>query len=357
VGSPVGTPAVTQVSTKKVTVKGVTSGDYYLITPGSCGYDIVKTLIKNQLAGITTNVVVTATTTVGASNFVASETVLTFFTNNIYEVYACSLQTPTPQLYQGIGKVNFVNAQYDSDFGQNFDPITNNYTMEEIVNYQPVLQRFQRIVTQPDILLDAEDLASPNVSQIGAAFPPIQRTISYTQDPQQQGAVAESGPGTITDYPTTFIYNDAGAILGFDGDVVNGADTFLSIEPSIFTWASYDSSTNAPFVYPDAASLKDLEGQLLLRISPASPLQATNGVAYSQTFTTTGGAFTPPYTWSLTTNALIQTYLPAGLNLSAQGVISGTPTNDPQGTYDFILEMTDTNSRSITWNYSINIDQ
>ena len=57
-----------------------------------------------------------------------------------------------------------------------------------------------------------------------------------------------------------------------------------------------------------------------LSVSTASPLAgSTAGVSTSRTFTAVGG--TPPYTWSV-----IGGNLPAGLNLSGQGVLSGTPT-------------------------------
>ncbi|HTO45284.1 MAG TPA: putative Ig domain-containing protein [Burkholderiales bacterium] len=53
--------------------------------------------------------------------------------------------------------------------------------------------------------------------------------------------------------------------------------------------------------------------------SPATLPAAQVGVPYSFTLTATGG--TPPYAWSLASGSL-----PAGLSLSASGLISGTPT-------------------------------
>ncbi len=61
-------------------------------------------------------------------------------------------------------------------------------------------------------------------------------------------------------------------------------------------------------------------------VAAAAPVITTSslpngqvGTAYSTTLAASGG--TQPYTWSLTSGAL-----PAGLSLSASGVISGTPT-------------------------------
>ncbi len=75
-------------------------------------------------------------------------------------------------------------------------------------------------------------------------------------------------------------------------------------------------------------------------ISTTSPLPGGEiGVLYSQTLTAVGGA--PPYTWSVSANAL-----PAGLTLSAAGTIGGTPS--AAGTFTFTAQITDSNSVSVT---------
>ena len=55
-----------------------------------------------------------------------------------------------------------------------------------------------------------------------------------------------------------------------------------------------------------------------ISIATTTLANATVGIAYSQTLTASGG--TAPYTWAITTGTL-----PAGLTLSTNGVISGTP--------------------------------
>ncbi len=70
-----------------------------------------------------------------------------------------------------------------------------------------------------------------------------------------------------------------------------------------------------------------------LTITTASLPGAALGVAYSQTLQATGGV--PSYTWSLTTGSL-----PAGLNLSSAGVISGTPSGNI-GPSSFTVTVTD----------------
>jgi uncharacterized protein YhjY with autotransporter beta-barrel domain len=72
-----------------------------------------------------------------------------------------------------------------------------------------------------------------------------------------------------------------------------------------------------------------------ITVSPATLPGGTVGAAYSQTATASGG--TAPYTWQLASGAL-----PAGLTLSAAGVLSGTPTSSASVT--FTLRATDSST-------------
>ncbi|MFM1768571.1 MAG: hypothetical protein RJA22_1100 [Verrucomicrobiota bacterium] len=72
-----------------------------------------------------------------------------------------------------------------------------------------------------------------------------------------------------------------------------------------------------------------------LTIATASPLaDATVGATYTLSFAATGGS--QPYTWSL---APASGPLPAGLALSAAGVLTGTPSSG--GSYTFTVRVTD----------------
>ena len=75
-----------------------------------------------------------------------------------------------------------------------------------------------------------------------------------------------------------------------------------------------------------------LNDDAVVTISPASLPAATAGSAYSQTLTASGG--TPGYTFVVSAGAL-----PAGLTLSASGVLSGTPT--ASGSFNFTATATD----------------
>ncbi len=78
---------------------------------------------------------------------------------------------------------------------------------------------------------------------------------------------------------------------------------------------------------------------LVPAVSTASLANGVVGSAYSQTLTATGG--TTPYTWEAVSGTL-----PAGLSLSAAGVISGTPT--AAGTSSFTVRVTDSASPAAT---------
>ena len=72
----------------------------------------------------------------------------------------------------------------------------------------------------------------------------------------------------------------------------------------------------------------------LLTVSPTSLPNGTQGVAYSQTISASGG--TGPYTFAVSVGSL-----PTGLSLNpSTGVISGTPTTG-NTSYDFTIEATD----------------
>jgi len=70
-------------------------------------------------------------------------------------------------------------------------------------------------------------------------------------------------------------------------------------------------------------------------ISTTTLPNATVNIAYSQTLSPYGGK--APYTWSITSGTL-----PAGLTLSVDGVISGTPTT--AGTSNFTIQVSDSST-------------
>src|SRR5262249_46116228 len=83
-----------------------------------------------------------------------------------------------------------------------------------------------------------------------------------------------------------------------------------------------------------------------ITITPTTLPAGTMGTAYSQTLTASGTA--GPYTFSISGGAL-----PSGMGLTADGVLSGTPTTF--GTFNFIAKATDPSGCMGTQNYALSI--
>lgn len=338
-GQPFPAPIVTNITSKNITLTNIISGEYIIIPPSQCGWEIVSVLLTNVVRE--TNVITSATNTTG---FVGSQNIVTLFTNHTFVVRPITCTAPGTGLYEGIQKIQFVRADFDSLLGQTFQPITTEYTMTAVTNSHTVVQRFQRVVTAPDILFSAEDQASPKVGQIGANIG--SRNLNFSQANVLPGL---AGPGVINP-STTITYDKVGDIF-LNGSLALFAlttNSFLNelTQTPLIAWASFDDSTNDPVVYPNGTSIANLQNQVLIQISPPGLPDAAAGAFYTQTFSATGGAFSQPFTWSASG-------LPSGLTMSSGGTLSGTPTQT--GTFDIVIQLTDSLGRSVSWNYIINI--
>jgi len=282
---------------------------------------------------------------------------ITWYTNYTYVTLpvTCAQTADATGLYQGIGKVRYVRADYDSLLGQFWQPVTNSYTMVTVVNGKAIPQHFDRVVTAPEILMTATDQGGANTYN-GTVF----RNITFDQSQVLAGL---AGPGVITP-TTTFDYNkigdtfrngygagafiytpSAGVLASFNG-LTNGTE--VSQVPTA-AWASFDDTTNPPVIYPNGTSLANLINQVLIEVSPVTLDNGTNNVPYAPVqFTVNTTRLIPPFTWSATG-------LPPGLTVSAAGVLSGTPIEQAPSplAYDFTLILTDSLSNSVQWNYPI----
>jgi hypothetical protein len=263
----------------------------------------------------------------------------------------CGQTNSTPGLYRGVGKAQFVRADFDSLVGQYWQPITNDYTMVLVTNSKAVTQRMRRVVTQPDFLLSAADLTSSG-----------QKTVQNVNfDFSVNAGRGLAGPGTIN--PVTRItYDKAGPLYKNSADgtgspyfILNpgySAD-FTDYYSFYFVWASFDGTTNTPVVYPNGTSIDNLQNQLLVQFLPdILPLGISNVPYGPAELAATGGSFTPPFTWSENDGVL------GGIGLTlesvdSKGVLSGTPTQS--GAFDFIITLTDVNGRTVQWPYTITI--
>ena len=297
-GSAAGSPPVTTISTKNIVLTNVPSGEFYVLPAGSCGYNFIQTL-QTIVTPVTNNLISTVN-----GNLSYSQNLITYFTNHVYAVAPCTLDTPTARLYSGVQRLQFVRGNFDSLLGQNFLPVTNTYTMTVWTNSQTVNQTFQRIVTAPDFLYSAADFAPGPSTGPAYGQVPIQRSISF--DISNIGA-QEAGPGVINS-PTTITLNKVGIVF------VNQSPSFLSdLNHGLvqFVWGSFDGTTNDPVVYPNGTSLANLMSEILIQINPSTLPVAHSGSAYSVQLSVTGGQ--SPYVWSLPSGS----QLPGGTDLDS----------------------------------------
>lgn len=364
-GAPANSPLVTNSSSKTVTLTNVPSGDYFLIPPGTCGFNILSPQPSHypiQVVTATTNLIVIATNSAG---YFYSQSLVVYATNHIFVVNPCTLTPSTAGLYQGIGRMQFVRADFDSLLGQSFQPVTNTFSMMSVTNSQVVKLTFQRIVTTPDFTFSAADIAAGalNPSPPNPYVSSVDRGVSF--DPSH-ALLGLDGPGLITP-PTTITFDKVGPVYFNYSGLMDGTPYFTETPGNdgsdfyyffYFTWASYNGTTNDPVVYPDGVSIQNLENEFLVQVAPTSLSNGTNGVVYTPvTFTATGGAFiySPAPTWTSSSLPSVppSSGLPPGLVLSPSGTLSGTPTQS--GTFDFYLIMTDALGHSVQWYYSVTI--
>ena len=205
-GAPYGSPLVTNTATQTITLSNVPSGEYYIDTNYLCGPPLFLGVLGTNVTA-TTNILFVATNSIGTNSagYLTSQSVVTYATNHVYVVQwpicstaATGAGTNNPGLREGIERMRFVYAPYDSLLGQQFQPITNTFATVMITNSQAVNQTFQRVVTTPDFLFDAADLnPGPSVAPTAVTF---SRNVNFDQSQALPGL---AGPGLIN--PSTTI--------------------------------------------------------------------------------------------------------------------------------------------------------
>lgn len=115
-----------------------------------------------------------------------------------------------------------------------------------------VTQSVRRVLTAPDILFSAIDLADTDTSN-GTTD---RNGIAVSND-AINGNVAADGPGQFTG-AAIISFNKVGPVF------LNTAPSFLSQPGSFsdFLWGSFDGTTNDPIVYPTGTSIKAWESQV-----------------------------------------------------------------------------------------------
>lgn len=159
------------------------------------------------------------------------------------------------------------------------------------------------------------------LSPSAGALPGGTTGLAYSQS---FGASGGTGPYTYSvtgTLPTGLSLSSAGVLSG----TPTAGGTFT------FTVSATDSATGTgPFTAAQNYSLTIAAPTIA--VAPSALPKAAFGAAYSQTVTASGGI--APYSYSVTSGTL-----PQGLNLSAAGVLSGTPTE--VGTFNITISATD----------------
>ncbi|MFM4808404.1 putative Ig domain-containing protein [Aeromonas hydrophila] len=153
-------------------------------------------------------------------------------------------------------------------------------------------------------------------------------TLNITGGAASSVAVATAAShGTATASGTSITYTPTAGYAGSDN----------------FTYTATNASgTSSPATVTITVSTPTLA------ITPTTLPDGTQGTAYNQTVTATGGS--APYTYAITAGSL-----PAGLSLNtSSGVISGTPS--ASGTFNLTLTATDANSATGSQAYSLVIN-
>jgi hypothetical protein len=338
--APANTLAAVTNTTSRLRIQLGPVGEFFILgTNNFCDIQVLSTVLTNIVP--VTNILASGTnTTVGGTNgfpgqvLQSSLSVVTFFTNHAFVILPVTCPGTNTALFQGIERVSFIRHDFDSLLGRFFQPVTNDYVLNEITNGVVNPRSIRRIITQPDFLFSAADL-DPGPATIPFQIVSFVRNLNFNAANALPGL---AGPGTI-EPSTTITFNKGLPIFeNFRLDPTRFLDE-LSQFPN-FAWGSFDGTTNPPVVYPNGTSIANLENLVLLPITPDNLPLGKVGVPYSQHFSSPGGQ--PPFTVSLAPGS---DALPPGLTLASDGTLSGTPTS--AGTYEFTIQLADSGTRVV----------
>lgn len=192
-------------------------------------------------------------------------------------------------------------------------------------------------------LADTYALTASSAFSLTIVAAPLDITTTSPMPNGQQGnsySQALTGAGGITPYSWSLASGALPPGLSLDnlGDIT-GTPTNLGTFNFI---AKLTDSLGTNVAKPLAITIVSPT----VSITTATLPDGRAGTTYLQTLAASGG--TPPYTWSITWEAL-----PDGLNLSSAGVISGMPTN--YGTFSFIVQAADSASATASQLFTVEI--
>ncbi|HEY5914949.1 MAG TPA: hypothetical protein VJA21_30520 [Verrucomicrobiae bacterium] len=337
-------------------------GEYIIVPTNSCEIAILHSQLTNFITF--TNVILSATNfaPTGPGGVTNAGTVLSYdvqeisyFTNHTFVIYPVICDSTNVAVRQGVEKITFIRRDYDSLLTRFFIPITNEYVLNAVTNFQLIPNYVRRTVTAPDFLFTAQDLtAGPDARPYS---PGSLRSIIFATNGAYAGI---AGPGTI-ETPTLFTFNNVGPLYLNFGMLNTNAFLNELQQSRYYSWGSFDGTTNAPVVYPNDASVTDMEVQVLVQVSPPYLPAGTVGVAYAaqlQVLASTEFWQAPPPAWPKFFLAPNSPGLPPGLQISEGGAITGVPQASgvlPK-TFDFVVRIMDSQGHKVDRSYAIRID-
>ena len=325
-------------SVTKTTLTSMVSGDFYIFPTNLCDFQILSNVLTTAVAITNANTLVATNVPTNAisGTYLLSRTTITWFTNHTLAYLAVNCVNSEPGLRRGIEKVTFVKTAFDSMLGKFYIPQTSYFTMTTVTNSTNWVRKYQRIATEPDYLFTAADMM-PGPAAAVYSGAEVLRGINFNVSNVLPGL---AGPGIIESLGSNspIVFNKSGPIFY---NVVTNGDWFLEKPLSRqFMWASFDSSTNPPVVYPNGTSIAAIESQMMMQVTSTTLPPGRVGMSYTTQLTGTGGSGAP-YIWSIESNSPTP---PAWLGLTpvpSNGQLSGTPGASDIGPSSFFVRMTD----------------
>jgi hypothetical protein len=157
----------------------------------------------------------------------------------------------------------------------------------------------------------------------------------------QGGNITGTAPG-FDDFPSQDFHLDSSSAC------IDAGTSLASTAPSVnFQYVKHQESESRPVSAPLDMGAFEFSSAVTITVNPASLPSGTQGVAYNQTISASGG--TGPYTFAVTSGAL-----PSGLTLASSGALTGTP--DATGSSNFTVTATDANADTGSRSYTIQIN-
>src|SRR6266850_2586796 len=157
----------------------------------------------------------------------------------------------TTYLRPGIETITFVRTDFDSLLGQTTIPITNIYTDVVISNNTALLQRVQRITTQPDIVFTAEDLG---FNAFGFPFL-VSRGVNFINNDGLNGSSVLAGPGVLSG-PARISFTNLLPGYFATENTASGPDPLGFDKVNSWGWIGESDSL---ILFPNGFSLQELE--------------------------------------------------------------------------------------------------